>query len=617
MKVGVYWIICAHFAIALFYSTASLLHTRQHELFCFRTVSALGRTQCSFLRKTASNESFLFYWTVWTDDRHMEECSVSSDQGLVRDYMSLCGEQEGTMDLYTASFQLNVSLILEPGGPCTFRPSDFGNFRMRNYGSNRRSPVQLGVKKRQKRAWIFPGTLWCGHGSSADEYEQLGMFERVDSCCREHDHCDHIIRPFTVNFGIFNPTLFTISHCDCDRRFKQCLLDVNDTVSNMVGYSFFNILKQRCFDLIQKKRCTQMNWFGMCTSAQVGPLAVFRNQAAYNATGSESSIPNVPGHPTKPKNKKPKPRKPSDPQTSYALVAPVGRPEYVSPGRTGKTDGKIKTLLTTSYTTRPDCRQMKNRTSGPTSIRKSPKPEKKSKPTRVTKIRQSRTFPLPPEVNDKPKFNTTSFSKKDKRVRTSSVRKKKKKIKTSVNENASVKRKTIDVEKTLTTTSRSRTKVRKMTDLKRNVETSKFPSVCDVARHLDDCRYRVRPAERVYGHHNTGSTTIYHCDCIHRLTDHIKKWKNPSILKLVLKSVSTSCIEDADPKDCRKTTGCPAVLSKAKMLESLLMKTEEGRDTAKYRKMTANKAVPDQLYKHCVKIFRSSKHVRKSPSKHL
>lgn len=46
----------------------------------------------------------------------------------------------------------------------------------------------------------------------------VGMFERVDRCCREHDHCEHIIHPFTVNFGVFNPTLFTISHCDCDYR---------------------------------------------------------------------------------------------------------------------------------------------------------------------------------------------------------------------------------------------------------------------------------------------------------------------------------------------------------------------------------------------------------------
>ena len=45
-----------------------------------------------------------------------------------------------------------------------------------------------------------------------------GMFENADKCCREHDHCVHIIPSFTVNYGTFNTNLFIVSHCDCDRR---------------------------------------------------------------------------------------------------------------------------------------------------------------------------------------------------------------------------------------------------------------------------------------------------------------------------------------------------------------------------------------------------------------
>ncbi|KTF85187.1 hypothetical protein cypCar_00041388 [Cyprinus carpio] len=124
-------------------------------------------------------------------------------------------------------------------------------------------------KVAQNRAWVFPGTFWLDRRHSAKDYEQAGecgilsMFVHADRCCRDHDHCEHIIRSFSVNFGVFNPTLFTLSHCDCDRRFKQCLLSGNDTISNMVGYSFFNILKLRCFELIQRRQCTQYNWFGL------------------------------------------------------------------------------------------------------------------------------------------------------------------------------------------------------------------------------------------------------------------------------------------------------------------------------------------------------------------
>lgn len=41
-------------------------------------------------------------------------------------------------------------------------------------------------------------------------------------------------------------------------------------------------------------------------------------------------------------------------------------------------------------------------------------------------------------------------------------------------------------------------------------------AICDVMRHLDDCKHRIRPMEKLYGYHNTERTTIYHCDCIHR-----------------------------------------------------------------------------------------------------
>ncbi|XP_036454155.1 uncharacterized protein LOC118827048 [Colossoma macropomum] len=180
----------------------------------------------------------------------------------------------------------------------------------------------VGAKIRQKRAWILPGTLWCGRGSTAGDYEQLGMFERVDRCCREHDHCSYIIRPFTVNFGVLNPSLFTISHCDCDNRFKQCLLNVNDTVSNMVGYTFFNILKLRCFNLIQKSHCTQLNWFGMCTSVQVAPFAILKNPTPYNLTNANPGTSGISDSPReyqvhtsakgKEKNMKPKRRKQSN-----------------------------------------------------------------------------------------------------------------------------------------------------------------------------------------------------------------------------------------------------------------------------------------------------------------
>lgn len=166
MKLGIYCILCAHVAVVLRSCAPSIHHTRQHGLFCVRTSSSLGRTRYSFLRRGGADEgSVRLYRTVWTTDGRVEECSVSTDRGHVRDYASLCSAHSAVY-LNKTSVRFNVSALLDPGGPC----------RLDYLGAIRSDPDRhrSGVKKRQKRAWIFPGTLWCGQGSSADEYEQLG-----------------------------------------------------------------------------------------------------------------------------------------------------------------------------------------------------------------------------------------------------------------------------------------------------------------------------------------------------------------------------------------------------------------------------------------------------------
>ncbi|KAM6954431.1 phospholipase A2 isozymes PA3A/PA3B/PA5-like [Aplochiton taeniatus] len=136
------------------------------------------------------------------------------------------------------------------------------------------------------------------------------MFEFADRCCREHDHCTNVIPAFTVNYGVFNPNFYTVSHCDCDQRFRQCLVGVNDTISNMVGYSFFNILRAPCFKLRPRTHCTELYWWGWCKVSKEAPYAVFEKALAYNSTsdsnmqeskGSEEQTPKQ-----KPKNKHPK-----------------------------------------------------------------------------------------------------------------------------------------------------------------------------------------------------------------------------------------------------------------------------------------------------------------------
>lgn len=102
-----------------------------------------------------------------------------------------------------------------------------------------------GFKDRLKA--IYPGTLWCGDGSNARSEHEVGLFQNTDICCRMHDKCPASIQAGHQYKGLQNNGLFTRSHCDCDRRFYNCLKKVDSIVSNKVGYTYFNILRPQCF----------------------------------------------------------------------------------------------------------------------------------------------------------------------------------------------------------------------------------------------------------------------------------------------------------------------------------------------------------------------------------
>ncbi|XP_037632557.1 group 3 secretory phospholipase A2-like isoform X1 [Sebastes umbrosus] len=231
-----------------------------------------GQTRVTFLREDAAGVRWLFL-SLWSEDTRPLTCEVNTDPLVTETYRSLC-DRRGAQGQEITQKRFNISALLAPDAPCGALVSSSAQRRTRRDDGTER-------KTRRKRAWIFPGTLWCGTGSKAAEYDQLGMFESADRCCREHDHCLHIIQALTVNYGVFNPNFFTVSHCDCDQRFRQCLLGVNDTISSMVGYSFFNILRVPCFELEQRRRCTQMYWWGTCRVTKKAPYAVFKKPLPY------------------------------------------------------------------------------------------------------------------------------------------------------------------------------------------------------------------------------------------------------------------------------------------------------------------------------------------------
>lgn len=73
------------------------------------------------------------------------------------------------------------------------------------------------LKSRSKRSmFIYPGTNWCGKGSTASNYYDLGENIDTDKCCRAHDYCSVTIEGLTSQYNYFNYRLHTLSHCECD-----------------------------------------------------------------------------------------------------------------------------------------------------------------------------------------------------------------------------------------------------------------------------------------------------------------------------------------------------------------------------------------------------------------
>ncbi|CAL1281898.1 unnamed protein product [Larinioides sclopetarius] len=93
---------------------------------------------------------------------------------------------------------------------------------------------------------ILPGTKWCGVGDIADSFEELGTQTDVDACCRAHDHCPVKLKAFRTGYGMINLSLYTKSHCDCDKEFFSCLKTSSNKLADVVGNLYFNIMKFQC-----------------------------------------------------------------------------------------------------------------------------------------------------------------------------------------------------------------------------------------------------------------------------------------------------------------------------------------------------------------------------------
>ncbi|KAL9834067.1 group 3 secretory phospholipase A2 isoform 2-T2 [Geothlypis trichas] len=199
--------------------------------------------------------------SVWAAPGRLRACWARRDPRLARAFLADCAQRPPAAP--GAALRGALSALWWRRAACT-------------------DPVPPGPQRRRRRGWTLPGTLWCGAGNSAGNWSELGLFRGPDQCCREHDQCWAQITALQFNYGIRNYRLHTVSHCDCDTRFRQCLLAINDTVSNIIGVTFFNLLEVPCFVLEESEECIQWHWWGGCERYGVVPLARMVQQNQYH-----------------------------------------------------------------------------------------------------------------------------------------------------------------------------------------------------------------------------------------------------------------------------------------------------------------------------------------------
>ena len=92
------------------------------------------------------------------------------------------------------------------------------------------------------------GTKWCGGGNKAETYDDLGRYKDLDTCCRAHDHCKKKVEGFSKDYGYWNWNMFTVSDCECDKKFYNCMKNCEEhpKAAGFVGNLFFNILGMPC-----------------------------------------------------------------------------------------------------------------------------------------------------------------------------------------------------------------------------------------------------------------------------------------------------------------------------------------------------------------------------------
>uniref|UniRef100_A0A8C5RQF9 phospholipase A2 n=1 Tax=Laticauda laticaudata TaxID=8630 RepID=A0A8C5RQF9_LATLA len=480
------------------------------------------------------------------------DCALRTEPDGTRRYWELCRPGGLRRPLARASWDPRLRRELDAlearKGACKGTPA--GRAAAAAAGGKREGEA----RPRSRRGLTLPGTLWCGSGATAEMPSELGVFQGPDVCCREHDNCDAHITPLEFKYGMRNYRLHTISHCSCDNRFSDCLKNLNDTISNFIGNSFFNLLEVPCFQLTETEDCVEWHWWGGCKKYGMMPLAHLVDPNPYqpieNPEATASPLqpsrhrkPGLKGNKTRRKKVKKPSSKTQDPISPFSKLNQVTHlPGRSSPGE--ETVPRSPALPTTSE---PSPIKME----GEILATRHPVVFSMEEASSNETWQGKRPFPGPSAGHGQASKQRPGLSRR-----------------------------------------------------------------CRCYQRLDQCPFQIGPHEFKYQLHNSDDRTLFHCNCTRRLARFLRRRKGPNeVEELVLSDyISPSCFVLETPPGCRtgdkSWPNCigigKAILAPARHLTNRLMGKEARGSFKVKRQEGASLEGATQLFEKCVQLVRDT-----------
>lgn len=173
---------------AILSSSLLIRSPAEASVFCARRkVLSTNGVHYMFLRNTPRQAppSLRLYQGSWSHGRALLSCAWSDDAAAIRDYLSQCRERAQEYSDHLEE-SLDTDSLFGAADPCVaVGAPNLGERTGKRRSAGSSPPGVQGdgsegrILHRVKRGFIVPGTLWCGSGSKAPSFGDLGRLPGI------------------------------------------------------------------------------------------------------------------------------------------------------------------------------------------------------------------------------------------------------------------------------------------------------------------------------------------------------------------------------------------------------------------------------------------------------